>query len=321
VRTRLAIVLIAGVVGSLAACSPTSTDPSCEVTTSGAASDAITATGAFGAKPTVEFEFPISLESTQRSVLIEGDGAVAAENTEVTLDFTILNGTTGDEIDATAYDGEAPAVFALDGTLIAGLGKTLQCSTEGSRVAGVITPEDGIAPEALEQFGLAEDDTLVFVADVISVAEVEVVDPPLSRADGEDQPLPEGFPAIEVTLAEDGTPSIVLPGGEPPAELQLAVLKKGEGPEVGVAADVIVHYYGVQWSDGERFDDSWSTGSPYPMNTSGVVAGFTAAIEGQTVGSQVLVVIPPALAYGEAGGEHPLAGETLVFVVDILGLG
>ncbi|MCU1424459.1 MAG: peptidylprolyl isomerase, partial [Microbacteriaceae bacterium] len=59
------------------------------------------------------------------------------------------------------------------------------------------------------------------------------------------------------------------------------------------------------------------------FNTAEVIPGFTQAIEGQTVGSQVLVVIPPAMAYGDVGegNTNELAGETLVFTIDILGIG
>ena len=46
--------------------------------------------------------------------------------------------------------------------------------------------------------------------------------------------------------------------------------------------------------------------------------GFVQALAGQKVGSQVLVVIPPALGYGEDAKAHELGGKTLVFVIDIL---
>ena len=53
--------------------------------------------------------------------------------------------------------------------------------------------------------------------------------------------------------------------------------------------------------------------------TTELIAGYKEALEGQTVGSQVLVVIPPEFAYGEGEiNEDDLTGETLVFVVDIL---
>ena len=51
---------------------------------------------------------------------------------------------------------------------------------------------------------------------------------------------------------------------------------------------------------------------------SGVIPGWTQGLAGQTVGSQVLLVIPPDLGYGDqASGSIP-ANSTLVFVVDIL---
>ena len=52
----------------------------------------------------------------------------------------------------------------------------------------------------------------------------------------------------------------------------------------------------------------------------GVVPGFAKALEGQTVGSQVLVVVPPDEGYGDKEQNGIPAGSTLVFVIDILGL-
>ena len=82
---------------------------------------------------------------------------------------------------------------------------------------------------------------------------------------------------------------------------------------------VRIHYTGTL-KDGSVFDSSWEAGTPASFQTTGVVDGFRQALEGQTVGSQVVVVIPPAAGYGEEGSsDNELAGETLVFVVDILG--
>ena len=82
-----------------------------------------------------------------------------------------------------------------------------------------------------------------------------------------------------------------------------------------------VQYTGVRWSDGKTFDSTWDKGGvPTSFSTTGVVAGFQKALEGQTVGSQVLVVIPPKDGYGEGDiNANDLKGETLVFVVDIIG--
>jgi len=67
------------------------------------------------------------------------------------------------------------------------------------------------------------------------------------------------------------------------------------------------------------FDTTWDA-EPKSIDLSTMLPGFAEAITGQTVGSQVLVVIPPDQAYGDqAQGQIP-ADSTLVFVVDILGI-
>jgi peptidylprolyl isomerase len=83
-----------------------------------------------------------------------------------------------------------------------------------------------------------------------------------------------------------------------------------------------VHYTGVIWDSGKTFDSSWDRGAPvdFAIGQGQVIAGWDAGLVGQTVGSQVLLVIPPDQGYGERG--QPDAGisgtDTLVFVVDIL---
>jgi peptidylprolyl isomerase len=135
---------------------------------------------------------------------------------------------------------------------------------------------------------------------------------------GEPQESVDGMPTV--TLDEDGAPTIELPDGDAPTAVELETLKKGDGATVAPGDTVLVQYTGVTWSDGSVFDSSWEAGTPASFQTTGVVDGFRQALEGQTVGSQVLVVIPPAAGYGEEGSsDHELAGETLVFVVDILG--
>ena len=80
-----------------------------------------------------------------------------------------------------------------------------------------------------------------------------------------------------------------------------------------------MQYSGVRWSTGEVFDASWSKGAPTALVTTEVIEGYRPALEGQRIGSQVLVVIPPAHAYGEGAiNDDDLTGETLVFVVDLL---
>jgi FKBP-type peptidyl-prolyl cis-trans isomerase len=81
-----------------------------------------------------------------------------------------------------------------------------------------------------------------------------------------------------------------------------------------------VQYTGVIWSSGKVFDQSWGKGGPTTFPLGQVVPGFAKGLAGQTVGSQVVIVIPPSLGYGAGGNSAAgISGtDTLVFVADIL---
>ncbi len=315
-RTATPLLLSASLVLALAACSPGGTaSADCTPVASGDVSSKVTATGDFGSKPEVTVPFPTSVDATQRSVLIEGDGDVAVAGDIVRVDYTLLNGTTGEELTSTEYSGTSGEKLTLDeASILPGIIETLECSPVGSRVVGVI-------PDAFGEDGggVVEAGTdIVFVADVVEI--VPPPEPALPRADGEDQAPEPGFPTVE--LDADGRPTITLPDTAPPTDLEIALLKKGSGAVVQDGDDVTVHYVGLNWNTGEIFDESWARGAPATFNTGGVIEGFTAALVGQTVGSQVIAIIPPEFGYGPDGNPPSIGGtDTLVFVVDILGIG
>ena len=114
-------------------------------------------------------------------------------------------------------------------------------------------------------------------------------------------------------------PDIDFPGGEAPAELQIRDIVVGDGPEAAPGARVTVHYVGVEFDSGDEFDASYNRGAPITFPLRGLIAGWQDGIPGMKVGGRRELIIPPALAYGERGG-HPLAGKTLIFVIDLLGV-
>ena len=82
-----------------------------------------------------------------------------------------------------------------------------------------------------------------------------------------------------------------------------------------------MNYEGVNWNTGEVIDSSFDRGEPATFSTQGVIQGFHDALVGQKVGSRVVVVIPSELGYGDTGsGDLIKGGDTIVFVVDILGV-
>jgi hypothetical protein len=151
--------------------------------------------------------------------------------------------------------------------------------------------------------------------DQLMVFQIAGVSP--AHAEGESVDVTdESLPAV--TLNEDsGEPTIAKPEGKAPKELVIQPLIQGEGEVVGEGDYVTVQYKGVKWSDGEEFDSTWSKGAPTGFQLNQVIAGWTEGLKGQKVGSQVLLVVPPAQGYGGSEG-HELQDETLVFVVDIL---
>lgn len=319
-RTATTLLLSAGLVAALAGCTAPTSDQAADCTpvASGAVSDSIEVSGKFGTKPDVTIDFPVTAEETERTVVVEGDGDTAVADDTVRVNYSLFNGSTGEEIPGPDYTEEGADAFPLDDEqFIAGIVKTLECSQVGSRVVGVIPPADAFGEAGSEQLGMGAEDNLVVVVDVVSIDPPAT--PPLPKADGEDQPATEGFPTV--VLDDDGRPTVTIPDAAPPAELKIAVLKLGDGATVEDGDDVVVHYEGINWNTKTIFDESWARGEPATFNTSQVIAGFTAALVGQTVGSQVIVIIPPDQGYGAAGSPPDIGGtDTLVFVIDILGI-
>ncbi len=118
-------------------------------------------------------------------------------------------------------------------------------------------------------------------------------------------------------------PEVEFPGGEPPTDLEVTDLTPGEGDEATGGRTAVVHYVGVAFSTGEEFDSSWDRGDPltFALGRGQVIAGWDQGVQGMRVGGRRQLVIPPHLAYGDRGAGAVIApGETLIFVVDLVGL-
>lgn len=118
-------------------------------------------------------------------------------------------------------------------------------------------------------------------------------------------------------------PEVTIPAGDPPSELQIEDIEVGTGPEATAGKKVDVHYVGVSWSTGRQFDASWDRRSTFsfPLGGGQVIAGWDQGVAGMKVGGRRRLTIPPELGYGSRGAGGVIApGETLVFVVDLLGV-
>jgi FKBP-type peptidyl-prolyl cis-trans isomerase len=116
-----------------------------------------------------------------------------------------------------------------------------------------------------------------------------------------------------------------MPSSKPPTTLVTKTLVKGTGQTIAKNQTVVVQYVGAIWRNGTVFDASWTRQQPFGFTIaatpSQVIPGWNKGLVGQTVGSRVMLVIPPADGYGKSGNSQAgIKGtDTLVFVVDILG--
>jgi len=125
-------------------------------------------------------------------------------------------------------------------------------------------------------------------------------------------------------MAENEKPHVYFPPGEaPPTELVIEDLEEGSGAEAAAGQEVEVHYVGVAWSTRQQFDASWDRGDTFRfgLGQGQVIKGWDQGVAGMKVGGRRQITIPPDLGYGKAGAGGVIkGGETLVFVVDLLGV-
>ncbi|PVE95965.1 FKBP-type peptidyl-prolyl cis-trans isomerase [Microbacterium sp. TPD7012] len=297
-----ATLLLAGCSGSGAPESSSTPDPtassSCALDAQpGDTSDAVVVDGE-GADTKITVPADAAFAGVERTVVSAGDGEDIGVGDLVSVQYQIIEAATGEVLDSSARGDEGLLPILLDTDQSSLFVAALECEPVGSRI--VLALPGNV-------FGEGGTSKVVYAEAVEHLPEVATGTPV--------DPTP-GMPAVELDKA--GKPTVTIPDGDAPTETKVAVLKQGDGATVASGDLVVVQYLGVKWSDGSEFDSSWSRdAAPAQFQTTGVVAGFRKALEGQKVGSQVVVVMPPADGYGANEG-HELQKESLVFVVDIL---
>lgn len=123
--------------------------------------------------------------------------------------------------------------------------------------------------------------------------------------------------AGDAFLAENKSkPGVVtLPDG-----LQYKVLTEGTGPKPAATDSVVCNYRGTL-IDGTEFDSSYKRGQPATFPVSGVIKGWTEAVQLMPVGSKWQLFLPADLAYGNRGAGPQIGpNATLIFEVELLSI-
>lgn len=320
----LAAAAVIGVLASLlSACSTTvnaSTDDSvCGPYTSGASSEAVTASGRIGSKPKVSFPTPLVSPRTELSQLVTGSGPAVGSNDLAQVGIDVYTGVLGASkviIEGGYAGGDAsasiviPAGFAGQDGKTTTLGRSLECRTAGSRY--VLT--GGLD----SMLGTGYGDYLGVPASTVVVAVVDVRSVFSGSANGLNQLQTSGLPAV--VTAVNGTPGIVLPGSTPPKHSTSALVKAGGGAVVRSKDTVVVKYSEFTWpTDGTKPSQSltsWDDKQAATIAVSGSSetsrndqVSWASKLKGMRVGSQFIQAVP-----GSAGN------DATIWVVDVLGI-
>ena len=277
----------------------------------------VTAKGSFGSSPSVTIPKQKPTGTLAVKILIQGNGPTITKSDLFLSNFTIYvwSGTTNKLLDSTY--SSSPQV--LPASLLPGIQSAVTGKKVGSRVLVVVPPKQGYGTSGNSQLGVTGSDTLVFVMDLIQKYSSGTVSASGTHVSSGGGDLPT------VSTAQGSAPKVTIPKGvTPPTTLVTKTLIKGSGPVVTKGEFVVVQYTGVNWRTGQVFDSSWERSLPYSFkigaSPSQVIPGWDQGLVGQTVGSRVLLVVPPKDAYGSAGqSQAGIKGtDTLVFVVDII---
>jgi peptidylprolyl isomerase len=287
----------------------------------GNSNSSVTVSGTFDKAPAVTI--PKAKASSNLVVVkpIKGSGPAVQSGNAILANVALYKwrGTTHSLVDSTYASGPQmlPARMGL-----AGLTSALKDARVGDRVVAVLPPKYGYRANGQPQLQITGTDTTVWVIDVLQQFAPTASATGAHVTDG-------GGPLPTVTAPPAGqAPTITIPKGAPPAKLTVTTLIKGTGPKLASGDTVVAQYVGSNWRTGKVFSQSWPSaqspaGLPFSFKLGGgVIAGWNQGLAGVPVGSRVMLVIPPALGYGPAGGQ-PSAGitktDSLVFVIDVVG--
>lgn len=263
--------------------------------------------------PEVILRNPLEIEEEASRVLDRGDGEDLDEEQILEVSHAVVDPETGEVQEESFTEGNPSMVFLP------------QMQEQSEFIFDSLTDTDLTVGSEIALFEPANAESQAPATLLVLRVEGQSE----AYATGEAQEQSGDLPEIESTEGE----APALAGeitGDAPEETTSEVLIQGDGDEIAADDQVVFRYSGWKYSDGEEFDSNWPTDDeeadpgPAGFPLANLVSGWAEALEGKQVGSRVLMVIPPEAGYGEIdedaeeGAQNELAGETLIFVVDLI---
>ncbi|MER7933642.1 FKBP-type peptidyl-prolyl cis-trans isomerase [Streptomyces sp. NPDC093272] len=277
---------------------------------------AITAGAKFGEKPTVAKGSGDPSKDLAVKTVIAGSGRTVAENDFIQANYLGQIWSTAKVFDQ-SYDRTPLLMQLAQGSIIDGWRYALAGKKAGSRVLMAVPPTWGYGTAGNAQAGIKGTDTLVFVVDVINSFN--------SKSSSTGKEVAQSDAALpKVGTNTDGkAPSIDIPKTDPPKTLVSNYVLEGDGPAVTASQTVLCQFKGEVWDSGKAFEQTYESGRLAQFaieQMQEVVKGLAQGITGKKIGSRLLIVVPPDLAYGDnpPSGGVVKKGSTLVFTVDLL---
>lgn len=273
--------------------------------------DAVTISGDVGEEPEVTWASQMTAGKIESKTLVAGDGATLEDGDQVLTHLWIGNGFTEAKSFSTHDEDSTAELVKIDDQLPPFLA-SIKGATIGSRIAVTSSAEAAFGEAGNSQLGIGNKDSVLVIVDLASGLD--------DGPSGTRPPAPAWVPGIKneksVPVGFDftGTP-------EPTDKLQTAVLFEGDGATVESGSAIVVRYLGEVYGGDKPFDENFSKEpTSFGIGTGKVIKGWDQALVGTTVGTRIVLAVPPKLGYGDAG--NPDAGikktDTLYFLIDVL---
>ncbi len=277
----------------------------------------ISVEGDFGAKPTIDIDAPLDFSESTSWTTEKGDGDPVGSDAVAILALTIADGSSGKTAISSFDQGPGPLEVQLGDQVFPSLVDALTNRPAGSRVVVASVSDDAYGEQGAPQVGIKAGDPVVMVADVLSTDPTTLQEGPT----GAEVTPPATAPRL---LERDGVPTgfDVRGARRPGNKLMVIPLREGDGPAIEAPERVAVDYLGAVWGSSKPFDESYSKEpARFSIGLGGVIKGWDQGLEGVKEGARVMLVVPPGLGYGATERPGIPANSTLVFVVDVLGVG